>query len=186
MRGDAVSNLGNLIDLSNGLITTGNHTGFFAGAYAAIPVSNVVTIEPALYYSQKGYAIKGNLDLKAISFLGVNASADLNSHYIDVPVLIKANLNGFQVFAGPQVSYLANAGLKTRAGVLGVNLLNKNIDVTEQFNRWDAGVTGGIGYQFVNGVNVTAAYDYGLSRMDAAKAMNSYNRSFKIGVGFSF
>lgn len=186
LRGDAVGNLNNLIELADGMITTGNNTGFFAGTYATIPLSNKIALEPGLYYTQKGYAIKGNLAMKAINFLGVNASADLNAQYIDLPVLVKAAIGGFQVFAGPQVSYLAQAGFKTKAGVLGVNLLNKNIDVTEQFNRWDAGITGGIGYQFANGMNVIAAYDHGLSKVDANKSMNSYNRSFKVGVGFRF
>lgn len=186
MRGDAVSNLNNLVDVANGMIATSNKTGFFAGAYAAIPLSEKISVEPALYYTQKGYTLNGNLDIKAVEFLGANANARLNMQYIDVPVLLKATINGFQVFAGPQVSYLANAGLETTAGVLGVNLLNKNMDATQQFNRWDAGLTGGVGYQFANGVNLTARYDHGLSRVDANKNLNAYNRSFKVGLGFSF
>jgi hypothetical protein len=70
--------------------------------------------------------------------------------------------------------------------LLGFNLLNKSMDATGQFNRWDAGLTGGIGYQFANGFNLSAAYDHGLVRTDANKNMNAYNRSFKIGIGYSF
>jgi len=70
--------------------------------------------------------------------------------------------------------------------LLGFNVLNRKMDVTDQFNRWDAGITGGIGYQFANGLNITAAYDHGLSKVDANKSLSSYNRSFKVGVGFSF
>ena len=60
------------------------------------------------------------------------------------------------------------------------------MDATEQFNRWDAGLTGGIGYQFPYGINVRASYDYGMSKADANKRLESYNRSFKVGVGLSF
>lgn len=186
MRGDAVNNLAKLLDFTDGMITTGNKTGFFAGSYVTIPLGANIAIEPALYYSQKGYGLKGSLVIKAVKLLGVSGDATLNAHYIDLPILIKADMGGFQVFAGPQVSYLAQAGFKTTAGVLGLNLLNKNLDATAQFNRWDAGLTGGIGYQFTNGVNVMASYDHGLSKVDANKNLNSYNRSFKIGVGFSF
>lgn len=186
MRGDAVSNLNNIVDVANGMITTHNKTGFFAGAYAAIPVSEKFSVEPALYYTQKGYSLNGSLAMKAVKFLGVSAKADLNLEYIDLPVLLKANLNGFQVFAGPQISYLTKANFKTTAGVLGINLLNKKLDATAQFNRWDAGLTGGIGYQFSNGVNLTAAYDYGLSKVDANKSLNAYNHAFKVGLGFRF
>jgi hypothetical protein len=186
MKGDAVNNLQNLLDFTNGAVTTSAHTGFFAGANASIPVSELVSIEPGLYYSQKGYEMKGELNLKGVEFLGANAKAKLTSQYIDLPVLLKLNLNGFQVFAGPQVSYLAKADLKTTAGVLGFNLLNKTMDATDQFNRWDAAVTGGIGYQFPNGFTISASYDHGLSKVDANQNMDSYNRSFKIGLGFSF
>jgi hypothetical protein len=186
MHGDAMSGLNNVLNLAEGMISTGNHSGFFAGPYASIPLGGIMTVEPALYYTQKGAAVTGDLALKGASLLGVHAGARLNAQYIDLPILFKVNINGFQVFAGPQVSYLAQAGLKTTAGVLGINLLNKNLNITDQFNRWDAGVTGGVGYQFANGVNITAVYDHSLSRIDANKSINAYNRSIKIGLGFTF
>ena len=181
-----LSVLQNLLDYTDGMVTTSNRSGFFAGAYASIPVSEIISIEPALYYSQKGYQMRGELNLKGADFLGASATARLNTQYIDMPVMLKANFNGLQVFAGPQVSYLAQADLRTSAGVLGFNLLNKTMDATQQFNRWDVGITGGVGYQFKNGVNVMAAYDHGLSRVDANKNVESYNRGFKVGVGISF
>lgn len=186
MRGDAVNSLNNIIDYTNGMVTTTNKNGFYAGGYTSIPVGKIVSVEPALYYAQKGYEMRGDVSIKGLDFLGANAKATLNAQYIDLPVTIKANFNGFQVFAGPQVSYLVQSDLRTTAGVLGFNLLNKKMDVTEQFNRWDAGITGGVGYQFKNGANITAAYDHGLSKVDANQNMNAYNHAVKVGIGFSF
>ncbi|HWJ89568.1 MAG TPA: porin family protein [Flavisolibacter sp.] len=186
MKGDAVNSLNSLLDFSNGAITTNPHTGFFGGGYASIPLGGPVSLEPALYYTQKGYEMNGDIAIKGADFLGANARAKLTTGYIDLPVLLKVNMNGFQVFAGPQISYLSKADLKTTAGLLGFNLLNKTMDATNQFNRWDAGVTGGIGYQFANGLNLSAAYDHGLARTDANKSLNAYNRSFKIGLGYNF
>ena len=186
MKGDAASSLNDLLDFTNGGISTGNHTGFFGGGYVSIPVTEQFSVEPALYYTQKGYELRGELNVKGLDFLGVNAKAKLTSSYIDLPILLKGNFSGFQVFAGPQISYLTKADLGTTAGLLGFNLLNKTMDATEQFNRWDAGVTGGVGYQFANGLNISAAYDHGLSRADKNKNMEAYNRSFKVGVGISF
>ena len=186
LKGDAASSLNDLLDYTDGHVTTNNHTGFFGGGYITIPVTQQFSVEPALYYTQKGYELRGELNVKGLEFLGANAKAKLTSNYIDLPVLVKGNFNGFQVFAGPQISYLAKADLRTTAGVLGFNLLNKTMDATEQFNRWDAGVTAGVGYQFKNGLNLSAAYDHGLSRADANKNMEAYNRSFKVGVGISF
>jgi len=186
MKGDAVEGLQNLIEVTDGMISTSSKTGLFAGVNVAIPVSEKVSIEPGIYYSQKGYELKGALDLKGVEFLGVNARAQLKSQYIDLPVLVKGNFNGFQVFAGPQVSYLTRADLKTTAGLLGINLLKNNIDATDQFNRWDMGITGGVGYQFKNGFSVSAAYDHGLSKLDAGQSADAYNRSFRVGLGLNF
>lgn len=186
MQGDAVSSLNNLLDYTKGSVTTGTHTGFFAGAYTHIPVSDYIVIEPALYYTQKGYEMNGALNIKGAEFLGMNAKALLNTQYIDLPVVVKGTFNGFEVFAGPQISYLAAADLKTTAGLLGFNVLNSKTDATAQLNKWDAAITGGIGYHFANGLNVMASYDYGLMKADANQNLNAYNRSVKVGVGFTF
>jgi hypothetical protein len=186
IKGEAVQNLDKLIDITNGAITSGNHSGVFAGAYVALPLTENISLEPALYYAQKGYTLNGALSIKGADFLSANARAALNLHYIDMPVVLKGTVGGFQVFAGPQVSYLAKADLRTVAGALGFNVLDRTMDATQQFNRWDASVTAGVGYQFTNGLNVMAAYDHGLSRVDANRNLNSYNRSFKVGLGFTF
>jgi hypothetical protein len=186
MSGEAANNLNDLLDFTNGGVTTNSHTGFFGGGYVNIPLTGQLSVEPAFYYTQKGYELRGELNVKGLDFLGANAKAKLTSSYIDLPILLKGNFSGLQVFAGPQISYLTKADLRTTAGLLGFNLLNKTMDATEQFNRWDAGITGGVGYQFTNGLNITAAYDHGLSRADKNKNMDAYNRSFKVGLGISF
>lgn len=186
VRGAAVDNLNTLLDFTGGAVKPSNTTGFFAGVYASLPLSGNISLEPGLYYSQKGYELNGAINLKGVEFLGASAKAKLQLQYIDLPVLLKANFGGLQLFAGPQFSYLAHADLRTTAGVLGINLLNKTIDATSQFNPWDVAVTGGIGYQLMNGVNLTASYDYGLSKMDANQNVKSYNNALKLGVGISF
>jgi hypothetical protein len=184
IRGEASGNLDNLLSLGNGMFTTANHTGFYAGAYASIPMTTGLSIEPGLFYSQKGYEINGDITIKGAGFLGANAKAKLESEYLDIPVLLKAELgSGFQLFAGPQFSYLMKANLKSTAGILGINLLNSTLDATEQFNRWDMGLTGGIGYKLSNGININAAYDYGLSKLDKNQNTKAYNYAIKIGVG---
>lgn len=186
MRGDAVNNLSNLLDFSQGMVTPVNRTGFFAGAYTNIPVSENLFVEPAIYYAQKGYELRGALNLKGLSFLGINAKAQLQSQYIDIPVLLKYNMGGIQLFAGPQVSYLMQADLRTTAGVLGFNVIDKKIDATNQFNRWDAGITAGVGFNLSNNINIMASYDYGLTKVDANRNTSAYNNAIKLGIGFKF
>lgn len=183
IRGDASDNLSQLLESTNGILQTHERTGFFAGVNTNIPVGEIFSIEPGLYYTQKGYDLKGNLNIKGVDFLGANIKASLQTAYIELPVLLKGNFGGFQIFAGPEISYLTSANLKTTAGILGVDLLNKTIDASGQFNNWDASLTGGIGYQFSNGLSIMASYDYGLMKMDAGESVKAYNRGIKIGIG---
>lgn len=187
IRGEAASNLNNLLNFTDGMVTTQNRTGFFAGVAVGIPLNEKITLEPGIYYSQKGYELRGELGIKGVEFLGVNARARLQSDYIDVPILLKANLGGgLKIFAGPQISYLASSNLKTSAGLLGINIFNNTLDASNQFNKWDMGLTGGVSYEFKNGFSVSGAYDHGLSRIDANNSINGYNSSIKVGVGIRF
>jgi opacity protein-like surface antigen len=186
MRGAAAGNLEQVLSFTDGIVSTGPVTGFYSGGYANIPLGNNLSVEPGLYYSTKGYAINGSYSIKGIGILNALASASLHSSYIEMPLLLKADFNGLQVFAGPQLSYLTNATIKTKAGLLGINLYKGSFDVSNQLNRWDAAITAGLGYQFTNGIRITAAYDRGLSKVDAGQNIKSYNQGFKIGAGMSF
>ena len=132
-----------VLNFTNGVVSTGPVTGFYGGGYANISVSNNFSVEPGLYYSTKGYAITGSYTVKGFDILSANAKAALHSSYIEMPLLLKANFNGLQVFAGPQLSYLTNASVKTSAGLAGINLYTGNMDITSQINRWDAAITAG-------------------------------------------
>jgi hypothetical protein len=186
-KGDAMNSLGDLVELTNGYVTTDRRTGFYAGGFAEIPITEVLSIEPGVYYSQKGYSLRGDLQIDKLSFLGASATAQVQSHYIDVPVLIKANVGGgLQLYGGPQVSVLAKNNLHVEAGALGISVFQRNLDITNQFNPIDFSVVGGIGYQFENGLSINGSYDHGLSRLDKNSNFKSYNRAFKVGLGFRF
>ena len=186
MKGEATGYLNKALNFTNGIISTRPVTGFYSGGYVTIPVATNFSVEPGLYYSSKGYAITGKYALKGIDILSVNATASLRSSYIEIPVLLKVNFNGLQLFAGPQISYLTSARIKTAVGAAGINLLHTSMDITSQLNHWDAGVTGGIGYQFNNGVRITASYDRGLSKINNGQNIRVYNEGFKLGAGISF
>ncbi len=186
-KGDAVESLNNIVDATNGYIKTKSRTGFHIGAYASVPVAEGFSFEPGLLYSQKGYAMKGDLDIAVLKFLGVNAKAEVQADYLDVPLLMKAEIApGLSVFAGPQVSFLLRNRLHLSAGVLGFSLYNQNVDMTDDFNKVDVGLSGGLAYKFSNGFKIQAGYDHGLSKVDANENFKSYNRVVKVGVGFEF
>jgi len=185
--GQAVNSLQSLVAVTNGMAQTSMSPGWYFGLNAGIPISEHVTLEPGLYYTQKGYRFRGDLEVPKLNFLGANVSAQVRSHYIDMPVVMRVEVaKGLTLYAGPQISYLAANDLKLGAGILGINLIHQSIPMTNMFNHWDAAITGGVGYQFNNGINFNAGYDYGLTRVDKAGASNSYNRVIKIGIGYRF
>jgi len=186
-KGDAVGSIENLVELSNGFITQQARNGIYAGGFLEMPLGGKISLQPGVYYSQKGYVLKGSLTGDKFDFLGVNAKAELQSHYIDIPLVLKAEIaKGLQVYAGPQLSYLVKNNLRMDAGLLGFSLVKTNMDVSEHFNRADLGITGGASYTFDNGFSVNAGYDHGLSRLDKNSNFKSYNRTIKVGVGFRF
>ena len=177
----------NIVDKTDGYITTKGVTRFHVGGYVDIPIAHGISFEPGLEYSKKGYAIKGDLQVNALKFLGVNVGLQVQSHYIDMPLVVKVDVvKGLNVYAGPQLSYLVRSTLNAKAGILGISLFNKGYGITSQFNRIDMGLTGGVGYQFNNGLNVQGGYDYGLSKLDKHSRYDAYNRVIKVSVGYSF
>lgn len=186
-KGDAMANVNDLLDFSNGMVTTRPVNGIYAGGFVEVPLGGMFSVQPGAYYSQKGYEMRGEFTGKNLGFLAAGAGATVKSHYIDIPVLLKAEVaKGFQVYAGPQVSYLVKNNLKVDAGVLGISLFKRNMDITNQFNKLDFGITGGVGYTFDNGFSINAGYDHGLTPLDKNNMTETYNRVFKVGVGFRF
>ena len=186
-QGEDLQIVEDLVDKTDGYLVTKGMTGFHVGGYVNIPISETFSFEPGLEYSKKGYSIKGDLKIDALKFLAINAGAQVQQHYIDIPLILKANVvKGLQVYAGPQVSYLVRSTLNAKVGVLGISLFNKGFGITERFNKVDLGLTGGIGYQFDNGINLRAGYDYGLSKLDKNDNYAAYNRVVKVSVGFTF
>lgn len=186
-KGEALNTVSEVVDLTNGFISTRSKTGFTIGGYANIPLAENISLEPGISYSQKGYGMRGDIKIDALKFLGVNARANVESHYIDVPLTVNVTVaKGLQIFAGPQVSLLAKTNVHVKTSMLGISLYNKRLDITDNFNRIDAGIKGGVGYQFNNGFNIKAAYEHGLTRLDNNNNFNAYNRAVKLTVGFAF
>ncbi len=186
-KGEARQSFDQLVDQTDGYITTRNRTAFYVGAGIELPISDIVSIEPSLLYTQRGYGIKGNLTINDMKIEALDARATSQMHYIDLPVLLKVKpAAGLQLFAGPQVSYLVKNNLRADVAVLGFSLINSDLDITDQFNRWDVGVTGGVGYEFANGIGISAAYERGFQRLDKNQNFKAFNEGYKAGLTYRF
>lgn len=174
----------NIVSIKNAF-TTQNNKGFHVGSYMIIPLGDKFRIEPALMYSQKGQEIKQNLFQNTL--INPRVVISNTSHYLDLPVLAKFFITeGFHIYGGPQVSYLVANKVKAEAGVLGLDLIDYDINYSAPLRKLDFGMVAGLGYEFSNGINLTAGYDYGLSSLDKWGRTNISNRVIKASIGYTF
>ncbi|MGY6560453.1 MAG: porin family protein [Nitritalea sp.] len=145
-----------------------NRVGFHAGAYATLGLGQAFAIEPGVFYSIKGTQ---NDDL-------INSRAVLG--YVDVPVLARLYLgNAFNVFAGPQVSYLVNSRFEG-------DLFGSSVGFdTDAIRDTDFGLVFGVGFNMPRGFNLQASYDYGTTPVFRNSEANVYNRGFKLSLGLT-
>ena len=180
-RGEASDGIRELVDLA-GVVSTRPNLGFHIGGYAVIPLQSGFSIEPGLIYSQKGMQLTETI---VDVIVPIEAKASVKSHYVDLPIMAKFQApSGFHVFGGPQVSYLVANRLRTKAGILGFNV-QENFKIDAGFRKVDVALTGGVGYQFANGTNISASYEHGLSTIDENGFFDAYNRAFKATVGIA-
>lgn len=145
-------NLSSVTNLSSSSIV-----GFNAGVSAEIMFSKRFGIEPGVLFSMQGAKISGE---------------KLHLDYINIPVYAKYYIiRGFNVFAGPQVSF----NVRAKSGGESV----KDIVRTADF-----GLGLGAGYQFGWGLMVSLGYNIGF--VDIQKASTAKNGVFQVNVGWRF
>lgn len=186
-RGDALSSLNSLVDLTGGMVDRKMYTGFYAGASIDIPMASNISIQPGLQYSQTGTSLKGDLNIKGLDFLGINAQANMIQQSIEMPVLLKAKLaDGLSLLAGPQASYIFNNTLNVKAGALGFNVLNQNINANNLFEKFNVSAIAGLQYTMPNGFGIAASYEQGLTSIVKDRAAKAYTQSARVGLTYTF
>lgn len=146
-----------------------NRTGFHAGIYASILGGGPISIEPGIYYSIKGTQNDDAANTRAVL------------DYVDVPLLLRLKFgDGFNLFGGPQVSFLVNSKFEGDFAGSTVSLNTNNIKET------DAGLVFGLGYNLPKGMNIQGSYDYGFTPIFKNSDADVYNRGFKLSLGYTF
>ncbi|GAC1588114.1 MAG: hypothetical protein NVS3B25_04530 [Hymenobacter sp.] len=187
VQGDAVTSFRGLTDLAPGAITHQMRPGFYAGVYATLPLGPEFAIEPGVSYSEKGAVLQATVPVPALDFLNTKLTGTARLAYIDVPVLAKVFITpGFYLYAGPQASFLVSGVARAQASVLGFTAYKQDFDIASQLRKVDFAAVGGLGYQFDNGLGLSAGYDYGLASLDAGNRFNAQNRVIKAGLNYSF
>jgi hypothetical protein len=141
-----------------------SRVGFHLGAFYEYELQPEWSIEPGIYFSQKGYR---------------SSSGDIreNLGYIDIPILVRYNFaEMFNVFAGPQASLLVSRKYDN----------NGNISQTMEILRgYDLAGVLGAGVDLPYDINLQVSYDFGLVSLNYFD-VNVKNRVFKFSVARRF
>lgn len=144
--------------------------GFQAGGVANFKLSDLLSIQPELLYSQKGYETKEQMGFKERATF----------HYIDLPVLLRINADGLFFEAGPQLGYLA--GQKTTISGDGFSDTRTG---TDGLNKLDFGYIAGLGYQLEAGMGLGIRYNGGLRGLAEGNGI-AKNSVFQLQLGYLF
>lgn len=133
--------------------------GWHAGIFTQLFSSEAFAIQPEINYSTKGtgvtYASAGD---NGVTF---NHDQRFNLAYLDIPVLAVFKLGpAAEIHAGPYWSYLLHAEIRNREG--DPNNEFNTVD-RDNFDDWDYGLVGGIGFNLGRSTQLGARYNYGLN-----------------------
>jgi hypothetical protein len=136
-------------------------TSFNAGLYGAFPLGGIISIQPEILYSRKG----GELTYDNAFVTG---KTQFKLNYIEVPILLKVNItNNLSVHAGPYFAYLLDAEVNNDADGNAIDFENNYNN--DDFNKFDVGISAGIGYGF-DSFGIGARYNYGFSTIGKERA----------------
>ena len=159
--------------------------GFNVGAFAAIKLSEKITLQPEILFSTQG----AKAENVTADVNGVNYTADIefNLSYINVPVMFKYYVaDKFNLEAGPQIGFLTSAETSTK-----VDGFNQTVDqdAKDYFESVDFGFNLGAGYDFTNKISAGIRYNIGLSNIAKTEAGDNselQNSVFSLSLGFKF
>lgn len=147
-------------------------TGFNVGVFAKLPLTQTFAIQPELLYTTKGAQLEYNNAF-------VNGTATFKLNYLELPVLFVVNLSeNFNVHAGPYFAYLIDGEATNDSQGTAFDVEN-NLD-NDDFNKFDTGLSVGIGYDTDN-IGFGIRYNYGLQKVGKERDFNGTNYTFPDG-----
>ena len=162
----------------------GTRVGFAAGAFAEFEFGTRWAIEPQLLYIQKGAKYSGTLSDPDLG--DVDVSTSLNTDYVQIPVLFKAEFRNPSgsvtpaLFVGPAFGFNIGCSLSVDAGEVGSGDTDCDDDTVKST---EFSVVFGAGLEF-NRFSLQGRYDLGLSEI--AEGADVKNGGFLVTLGYAF
>lgn len=156
--------------------------GATIGGYGKIEFNENLALQPEVLLHFKNSELKSNSS---------NQAVDFQYFGVEIPVYAVGYINigdgkGFLGF-GPYLGLGIDARYKT-SGASDVKLYKKYGDTKSAMQRWDFGIGGMLGYEFMNKFQISAAYKIGFIDALNAEADNAtmLNQTVSLGVGYRF
>ena len=146
------------------------HIGWHAGFYGQLFASEGFAIQPEVNFSTKGTGVT------RIDATSARYESKFNLSYIDIPVLAVFKLGEVaEIHAGAYWAYLLGAEIKN-------NNRNPDNEFTtvdrDNFDDWDYGLVGGIGFNLGESAQLGVRYNYGLNEIaESAGARRLFGNS---------
>lgn len=158
---------------------TKSKVGFYAGAFVNVPISDALSLQPEIVYSQQGTKAKGDYEMATYTIKNMQQNLD----YINVPVMVRYNATPeFYLEAGPEFGLLVNA--QAKGDINGQTYKVNNKDSLRTFN-FGAGI--GLGYKFTPNIGINARYVAGLTEIAKINlGDSSKNTNLQLGMSYSF
>lgn len=166
--------------------------GFSAGFLLYLPVNIHMGIQVEGLYS-----LKGNTTTLEGGSPNVKLGVDFNLGYIDIPFLLRLNVENTYFLLGPSVGILTSAKGKVNLLTPPPGVTEKTycaaidgceVDIKSDTNGTDFGLVFGIGFN-LNGLILEARYSLGLTEIDKSPESGDepfYNKVIQFMVGYAF
>lgn len=158
--------------------------GLHLGLFMNQRINNLIDIQPEINFAQKGY--KWNVRyMNALDGPTQYIKFNFRYNFIEIPVLFKFFIGqNFNIFAGPQLDLCLNRKMVVKEGAEVLNQSSNSQGDYPEFNRAGFSLTGGLGYDFNNGIMLTARYTNGLSKIDKNGLDRRNSRNFLFSIGY--
>ncbi len=142
--------------------------GLHIGAFAQIPITELLVVQPELLFSAEGNEFEEN-DIKFGQYL----------NYVNIPVMLRVNTKGgFYAEAGPQFGFLLSAKYKETG--------SPSEDIKKFFKGSNLSIGAGFGYQFKMGLGVGARYNFGLANIYSENNFETKSTGGQLSISYIF
>jgi hypothetical protein len=178
-------------DLFNGTASVANRYGYRAGLFINRDLVNRFSLQAEAYYIQKGT----RLNATPVQ----DGSLDLSLAYVEVPLLLRADLaphSAFRPFvtAGPTMAFRVHCRGAVRVDVYTTNATCRELNddpAQDLFVSSDVGLSGGAGLEYVlmgHSVLLQLRYGRGLTTIvnHPSEGLSPKNSTFSLITGIGF